>query len=704
MMLLMSIKTDILESVNRGIYGVLILLDGIVYRLVSALFELFYTLAGAQLLDNTIYEAIAQKVYLFVGIIALFSVSVALLKTMANPDEAGKAVVKSFKSLITSVLLVILMPTIFQYAYSLQGAILSDDIIGKIFRIDLSENENRDDGYQSMYKLCDFSEGDKDIGINLGDAQNVEEEISITKIQCQSNYITMEVMEAFITPNSPDVTNKYSTTWNKAREYMILTGNFNYVSSFVDQMLDGENGASIDYSFLISTAAGCVLIYVILSFCIDLGVRTAKLAFYQLISPIPILMRMIPGKEGQFDKWSKSTISTFADVFVRLIIINFIVFILSNLFEIIDSAVGFKNVGLLAKAVLALGLFMFGKQAPKLLSEALGFEAGNLKFGIKGKLASGGALALGSGVGAGATTLTRNAVHNIQRGVNNYKNAGNGWDKTKAIGGAIIGGTLSAAAGGVSGFARGVYAGKDAKNYKDVKTSASKGAEGAIDKRNKRESYKASHDSVVLGHLNDMMRSVGQWSGIEISTDSMKKELDVLTEAAGFKKKLEDLALKKSTKAKLYSQQIDALNESVIKREDYSSDADYSAALTQRANDIDKLKRAKNFELMRVVNEKLSTMNTSGQIADAEFREVVNSFQTFKDKNARISVIHDLEDLTAAGWNAAFNTRDAMTITEAEFNGLKTSVVYTKNHKSADDAKNEAASRYAERIKKEQEK
>ena len=79
---------------------------------------------------------------------------------------------------------------------------------------------------------------------------------------------------------------------------MIYTGNFRYVTTYVDQMLDStETKESVTYTFIISTIAGCFLIYIILSFCIDLGVRAAKLVFYQLIAPIPILMRLIPGKQ-----------------------------------------------------------------------------------------------------------------------------------------------------------------------------------------------------------------------------------------------------------------------------------------------------------------------------------------------------------------------------------------------------------------------
>ena len=98
-----------MDTIARGFIGICGILDGLVYRLVSILFQLFFALARVQLLDNSVYRAIADRVYLFVGIIALFGVSVSLLKAIVNPSELNKSVINSFKSLITSLFLIILI-------------------------------------------------------------------------------------------------------------------------------------------------------------------------------------------------------------------------------------------------------------------------------------------------------------------------------------------------------------------------------------------------------------------------------------------------------------------------------------------------------------------------------------------------------------------------------------------------------------------
>lgn len=402
-----SLSYNMMDMAARGVLGFLGALDGLIYRVVGLLFELFYSLANAQLLNNEMYEAISNKIYIFIGVIALFTLSFSLLKTLVEPDNVGKTTIKSFKTLITSIILLMLMPTIFQYAFSFQNAIMKDDVIGKIFQINIDQTSGQNNNADSMHEMCNFEDGElKSFNVGVEGVEAIPNEISVSKKQCEANYITMTVLEAFITPYDYNVTNNSETPWSEARKYMIYTGNFKYVSTYVDQMLDAtENDKSVTYTFLISTIAGCFLIYVILSFCIDLGVRAAKLAFYQLIAPIPILMRLIPGKEGQFDKWTKSVISAFLEIFVRLIIINFIVFICSNIFDIIDGSTSFGSVGIVGKAVLAIGLLLFAKQAPDLLKEAIGIDGTKLNLKIKDKLT--GTPVVGKAFGAAYNTANK---------------------------------------------------------------------------------------------------------------------------------------------------------------------------------------------------------------------------------------------------------------------------------------------------------
>lgn len=394
-MLIAGIFTDSIKNMfEYGIFSLLLYIDSVVYKIVSMLFSVFYSIAELQILNNDVYEAIADRVYLLVGVIALFAITVSLMKALVNPDNFAKGTITSFKNLVISILLVILMPTIFKYAFSLQAAIISDGVIANVFNFSISGNETQ------MVNICNNPQK-----VTVGNAASTlnsdDETVEYTVNDCQANFITMQVLKAFFQPYDSSISNNYKTNWEDAEKYMIYTGNFDYILTFVEQVTNGTDTNYITYYALLSTAAGIFLGYIVLSFCIDLGVRAFKLAFYQLIAPIPILMKIIPGKEGQFDKWSKQTISTFLEVFVRLIIVSFVVFMCGNLFDLLESF-ELGNVKFLAKAILALGLFTFAKQAPKLLKDALGLDGTGVKFGIKGKLTdvpvAGKAFAAGYGV------------------------------------------------------------------------------------------------------------------------------------------------------------------------------------------------------------------------------------------------------------------------------------------------------------------
>lgn len=376
-----------------GFIGLMLSIDGLLYTVVSYLFRLFNILATNQLLSNEVYQAISSRIYLFVGIVALFTFSIALLKALVNPEELNKTPIKSFKAMVTSIILIVLLPTIFNYVFLFQEAIISDGTITHFFDIDLSNSKNGHDTSDTMEEICKDEEDDK--------------------FFCQSNYIVMSVFEAFFQVNDDtiqglgsnevingilkstgplgsllaDKLSQNIATWKDAREFIIKTGNFTYISTFINAIYDADEDKAINYIFIISTVCGVFLAYIILSFCLDLGVRCAKLAFYQIIAPIPIFFRMIPGKEDAFNKWIKQTVSCFLEVLVRLLIINFVYFIADNLFIILREVVGgLSGIYFIGKAILVLGLLSFAKQAPKLLQDALGLQGSGVQLGIKGKL------------------------------------------------------------------------------------------------------------------------------------------------------------------------------------------------------------------------------------------------------------------------------------------------------------------------------
>lgn len=368
------------------------------------------------------------------------------------------------------------------------------------------------------------------------------------------------------------------------------------------------------------------------------------------------------------------------------------------------------------KVIVVLGIFAFAKQAPKLIGDVLGLDSGNIKLGIGGKLAANGAFGLAAMLGGGATALTRNVTHglnNIHGGWNKYRDTkGQGFgNRAKAFGGALVttGKSIlytpfSATGGFISGGIRSGKGGFSAKKYGDVAKAAGEGAANAITARSKREAYRASNKILTpAAHLDDVISGIGKWAGLNASSDALKKTLEVYQQGFDYKKKLEDLALKKSTQAKVYDQQIEALNKLAIKRGDFLTDADYSAALIERAEQIDKLKNAKSYEVMKEINEKLGDLSNP---RNAEYAELVTSFETFRRQNANL--LSGIKDLTNEGWDASWTGRNPMAMSASALkslvNDMKKEFRYMENHNEFEKNKNETARAYAEFMQKESEK
>lgn len=439
---------NIFNVFKYGLTGVFLFIDGIVYWAISKLFALYEALAKVEFITQGDYQEIANKFYVIIGVVMLFYLTYSLLKTLINPDDFNKNISKIATNLVISLILLGVVPLIFSYAFQIQDAIISENIIGNlVLGGDINENsENKN------------------------------------SISHDGNSATISILNTFLNPGKEDFDGE-ETTWNE----FLTNANagdskaFLNITDFAEPVHDGD----VEYMPIVSTLCGAFLVYVLISFCIDLGIRVAKLAFYEIIAPIPILMRVIPEKKSVFDNWVKGTLATFMEVFIRLFIMFIIVLLVGLIFDDAHLNLFDNNVGFIGNVIVVLGLFAFAKQAPKLISDVIGVDSGNIKLGIGGKLAAGGAFGMAAVLGGGITTGVRNLTNGVIKQ--------NGFRRT-------LGSTL---AGVVSGGFRSGKAGFSAKTYKDVKNAASQGAVAAVNKRDEREEkvtgYRAKYGDNMVG-------------------------------------------------------------------------------------------------------------------------------------------------------------------------------------------------------------
>ena len=477
------------DWINSFFQSVMLWFDSVIYWFAAQCYQLFMKLSMAQIFDNNFYNNFANRIYSILGVFMLFYLAYALLNALVDPEKLAKgdkSVSKLASNLVISLVILGLLPSIFEYAYRLQNYILSSNVIGSLVfgtpTIDVS-----DDNENSM--------------IRYGDA------------------ISFTVLNTFLNSDNYNVRlGDSQKTWFDVKYEILHDGNYGSLTGLAKPIVEGANVVSgknagqevyIDYKVVISTIAGVYLCYIMLSFTLDLGVRVAKLAFCQLVAPIPVIMRAMPGKKGTFDQWLKLTLSIFFEIFVRVAIMYISIYLINGLVESDMWGSFFSGgiQGMLALVIIIMGILTFAKQAPKMLSDVLGINSGSIKLGIGEKLKAGGFFAGGAMLGAGVTGIPRNVIaagQNIARkGYNTFNAFRRGDIKSGLInaGSTIAGigtGALSTIVGSTSGmFNAYKNGGKDAKNFGDMVKAAGTGADISWENSKKRANYVASNNGLI---------------------------------------------------------------------------------------------------------------------------------------------------------------------------------------------------------------
>lgn len=483
-----------MDIIKSAFYTLCLVIDGIVYNLVGYSYSVFDTLAKLNIFSIDSYKTFVNSIYIILGVIMLFILAYSLLRAIINPEQFAKGEA-SFPNLIKNVLvslvIIVLLPTVFEFAYNFQAALLNNDVIPKLI---LGENEDvSGDGNagrrMAFYVFNSFFHPSEEFCEDV----DVDPELDT----CSSKISSGDGTPSSYVSNDVDDNN---LTLKQANQ-RVLAGesSFSVYTQFGTAVTDGE----INYTLFISTIAGAVLLWVIISFCFDMAIRVIKLLFYQVIAPIPVVCRIIPGGhlKDAFSKWTKQVISLFVEVFIRIAAMTFGV----SLIDIVISSLGNINVDGLAlkfviRVLLIMGILIFIKQLPKLLGDLFGLDTGGMKLGIMDKLAAGGGLIAGAAVSGGITSAVRN------------------FHATRAQGGSF-GAAFKSGVGGLgSGTLRSGYNAKTkgAKNFKDMFGAASAGAAAAGAAKTRRAAktarYKANGQDALTGRFTDMVDSVKDWA------------------------------------------------------------------------------------------------------------------------------------------------------------------------------------------------
>ena len=439
---------NVVKVLEKGAIGLLLALDSIVYNLIGKAYNIFMAIAGARLLSADAYMKVANKVYAIVGVLMLFVLSYSILRSIIDPDKNLKEELgaKMVQRIVIAVVGLAMTPVLFNLLYQAQGLILESNILGNLFFND----EVLDDGTDPNSYLTDiggsvtatslwqaFFYPSEASGLNPDEIKGNAGSylIAVTSLATCAGFSAaaaffigvpivnfLAVGAAVIScinagqAAADAVTgNGEEITLQEAYSRTAAGDNFNIYVAFMDNYVDdGE----ITYTFILSTIAGGFCLYAFISFSIDMGVRAAKMAYLQIVAPIPLIMQVIPSNKDMFDKYLKSVKNTFMEVFIRISVVYVVVYIICHLPQLFSSTTalwGNKSLDgpskVLALALLILGLIAFCRKAPDIISETLNIPKGDMKLGLREKLAEGGAFAAGGILGAAATSGFRGAAN-----------------------------------------------------------------------------------------------------------------------------------------------------------------------------------------------------------------------------------------------------------------------------------------------------
>ena len=342
-------------------------LDSVIYGLVPIVFDLIYKLYDINNIlknSNEIISTTSKSIYSLLAIYMFFSVSFSLLGMLVDPamiDNKDKGAGKIVSNIVVCIVLLVMVPYIFDFASMAQAKIMEDQLIEKAI---YGENFNKDNNYTLGNRLAlstwaIFLEPTTDKGAAV-EAYN-------------DTFEQSEGSSGFWYNNG------LGTNLNKT------TGVFGFLAKFpglnaVFRMFGSTNRYQLSYIIFISTAAGVYLLWSMVKLCIDIAYRSIKMFALQILAPIAIMSYINPksSKDGSvFSKWVKEAVKTYTSLFVRIFIFAFASLLALELdLNQVNTAGGTNTLlGYFSvRLMYILAIVAFIKAAPKFIDGILGTE------------------------------------------------------------------------------------------------------------------------------------------------------------------------------------------------------------------------------------------------------------------------------------------------------------------------------------------
>lgn len=420
----MILAADLGTKVWGALRVALLWIDSIGFYFIDNAYNIMIRIMGG--FNQEAIEQIAghmtRSAYVLMGIFALFRIAIMLINSIINPDkltdkkEGAGNVLFHF---VGTIFLLIFIPFIFDMGRDLQNTIINGNYIPKFIlgteiasgsssntgkmlqRITIKSVIHPDDrlaGKNTLYKYIDVS-----TGLETGDTCS-EDNLNKPRSEDEKNIVCQSIVEYTANDNCKGDCETAVNNWveNKVR--------FRTLSKYIDSYVkvDGETVFVYEYTPFLTLVIGLFMTWVLISFTIDIAVRSVELLVLEVLSPLFTITFMDPkmASSGPFKKWVTATGKSYGSLFIKIAIVSLMLLLLSNLHTLLQSVVFGTENNFLIELFMVLAILIFAKKAPKWLGDMLGLSDGAGLGGLGiGKKLAGAALVGGALTKAGHTAL-----------------------------------------------------------------------------------------------------------------------------------------------------------------------------------------------------------------------------------------------------------------------------------------------------------
>lgn len=490
-MIYLSIGNGEIATAAQGVLRTIIFsLDELIYKFIIILYNIFSALCNARLMNNELIAEFAKRIGLILGLVMFFYVAFDIIQILLDPDkitDKEKGPVNIIKKCIIVVLLLGLSSYFFNILTAFQTSIIKNDTIGKIilpYDIDKNAFGNSISAnlMTTFYSITD----DPAAEINSNKYDDLDYE------SCKN---TVEAFQNQIVNNG-----EFSLGYNCLNErYQYTNASRNKVTKFY-----------INFNYL-SIVVGCVIAWMLIMYCISVGMRVIQLTLLQIVSPVAFVSYLSPKKDNMLSKWWKIYFSTYIDVFIRIGIIDLVIYICGVILDNFESSneefwksiaevgSGGEEARFWIMVFMIIALLSFAKKAPDLIKELIPQSASKLGFGLGLKDHAG--LGMVGGALAGGVTGLIGGI----------------------AGGKSVGQKISGAFGGIAGgIGRGFGAGAKAKDLRGALADGTKNQAKANLERAQRVASGGTIWNAAAGKLNASVGKLSSYELLEMRNNSFK--------------------------------------------------------------------------------------------------------------------------------------------------------------------------------------